>query len=142
MCFTAHLPHIFLHADNGSKEMRVHAVQKNYVRCGMRKNVRRNRNRQRQRQVRSALEVKIKVCAAIVILIVLINAVNPSFLEKIRVKTGADRDHEVDQVVSMAVSAFYDAKAAVSEAVEAMSRTEVSPDKGTVEDQLDLENEG
>ena len=108
----------------------------------MRKNIRRNRRRQVNRQRRSALEVKIKVCAVIIVLTVLINAVNSPFLEKIRVKTGADRDHEVDQVVSMAVSAFYDVKAAVSEAVETMSRSEVAPDKGVIEDHIYLESKG
>jgi len=91
-----------------------------------------------RRKRQSATGIRVKICAALIVVIVVLNAVAPSFLDDIRTKTGADRDHDVEQIASMAVSAFYDAKAAVSEAAEALARQEVKPEDAAIKDEIDL----
>ncbi len=88
------------------------------------------------------LEVKIKICIAIIILIIILNAVSPAVLEKIKNRSGASEDYKVKEVMSMAVSGFYEAKEAVSGAVATLSDQEVDQDKAAVEDEIQLDDQG
>ena len=85
------------------------------------------------------LELRIKICIAIIILIIILNAVSPAVLEKIKNRSGASKDYKVKEVMSMAVSGFYEAKEAVSGAVATLSDQEVDQDKAAVEDKIDLD---
>lgn len=85
------------------------------------------------------LELRIKICIAIIILIIILNAVSPAVLEKIKNRSGASEDYKVKEVMSMAVSGFYEAKEAVSGAVATLSDQEVDQDKAAVEDKIELD---
>ena len=72
------------------------------------------------------LGIKLKVCAVLIIIIIVISAVSPAIVDKVKDKTGATKDYEVKEVMSMAASAFDQAKAAVADASDTLSQQEVS----------------